>query len=133
MTCFLLDTNALIWSIFDSDRMGNRQRETLRIGDVFISHVTVFEIAIKLNAGRLPLPEIFSIDFEAAIRHAASDLDARVLPLEFEDFARLSRLPIVHRDPFDRLIISQALNRGMTVVTGDRAFKAYAGLDALEI
>ncbi len=84
-------------------------------------------------AGRLILPENFETDFVSAILQAANDLDAEMLPISLDDAERLRRLPLLHRDPFDRLMIAQALNHHLRIVTGDHAFAAYAALDVLEI
>jgi PIN domain nuclease of toxin-antitoxin system len=128
-----LDSNTFIWSLFGHPRITAKVQNELRASKNFVSQVTAIEIAIKMSIGRFDLPSVFGRDFSSAFHSGCRDLDADVLNLEHEDIDRLSRLPLVHRDPFDRLIICQALSRGLTVVTGDRAFKAYAGLDVLEI
>ena len=133
MTGLLLDTNAFIWSYVGHPRITPTVREKLRLEDRFVSQVCGIEIAIKMSIGQLDLSSASIRGFTAAFVTGCRDLEAEVLDLEFRDLDRLSRLPLVHRDPFDRLIIAQALSRGLTVVTGNRAFRAYAGLDVLEI
>ncbi len=86
-----------------------------------------------MSIGRLELASGASRDFTADFLVGCADLEADVLNLDYTDLDRLARLPLIHRDPFDRLMICQALSRGLTIVTGDHAFKAYAGLDVLEI
>ena len=90
-------------------------------------------MAIKSSIGRLVLPEPFKLDFALAFRAMVSELSAEVLDIDIVDIDRLSRLPLVHSDPFDRLIIAQALAGEMTVITSDRVFASYVGLTVLEI
>ncbi len=113
--------------------MGGTVQSQLRGAPRYISQVCSIEVAIKLSNRRLDLPSTFGRNFAGAFSSACRDLEADILPIELIDIERLSRLPFIHRDPFDRIIICQALSNGLTVVTGDRAFKAYAGLDVLEI
>ncbi len=129
----LLDSNVFIWSLLAHPRVSSKIQGEFRSSKTFVSQVTAIEVAIKISIDRLDLPKIFDGDFSSAFQSGCRDLEAEVLDLNHGDIDRLSRLPLIHRDPFDRLIICQALSRGMTVVTGDRAFKAYAGLDVLEI
>ena len=133
MTGLLLDTNVFIWSYIGHPRITQAVREKFRREERFVSQVCGIEIAIKMSMGQLHLSSGGSRDFTAALLTGCRDLEADVLGLDFGDLDRLSRLPLIHRDPFDRLIICQALSRGLTVVTGDRAFRDYVGLDVLEI
>jgi PIN domain nuclease of toxin-antitoxin system len=71
----------------------------------------------------------FNIAFAAMIDREAVDM----IPLELSTVGRLRGLPLHHRDPFDRIIIAQAIEHGLTVATRDRAFLVYEGLDVLEI
>ncbi len=133
MNGFLFDTSAFIWSLLDDPRMNEDVRSRLRGAPRHVSQVCAIEIAIKLSARKLGIPSSFGRDFAEAFRSACKDLEADLLRIDLIDIERLSRLPFIHRDPFDRIIICQALSNGLTVVTGDRAFAAYAGLDVLEI
>ena len=133
MSGLLLDTNVFVWSYIGHPRVDFALRERLRSEERFVSQVCGIEIAIKISLGRMSLSATGDENFTRAFLAGCRDLEADVLDIGYADLDRLSRLPLVHRDPFDRLIICQALSRGLTVVTGDRAFKAYAGLDVLEI
>ena len=73
------------------------------------------------------------MDFSSAFNQIVSDLSADLLPIDLKHIDRLSRLPLFHRDPFDRLIIAQALEHDLTVMTRDRAFAAYPGLSLVQI
>jgi PIN domain nuclease of toxin-antitoxin system len=129
----LLDTNVFVWSYIGHPRVGSALRERLRSEERFVSQVCGIEIAIKISLGRMSLSATGDGNFTPTFLAGCRDLEADVLDVGYADLDRLSRLPLLHRDPFDRLIICQALSRGLTVVTGDHAFKAYAGLDVLEI
>ena len=99
----------------------------------FVTEVSGIEIAIKQSIGKLRLPPPFQTSFAYAFTEAADALSADVLPIKLSHIEVLSYLPLHHRDPFDRLIIAQALAERLTVVTSDRAFALYPGLDVYEI
>ena len=82
-----------------------------------MSVATPWELEIKRRAGKLVLDERAWTEPRLAA--------FRLLPIEFEDALAAARLPLHHRDPFDRMIIAQALRRQLTIVTTDRAFDAY--------
>ena len=86
-----------------------------------LSAMSVTEIAIKAALGKLEVSEI-------STRQAVHDLDIRILPYSAEHALHLFRLPLHHRDPFDRMIIAQALSERIPVVTPDEKFKLYKGL-----
>ncbi len=133
MTRYLFDTSALLLAGLDHRRFTPLHRELLTAGDRFVSHVCAIEIAIKFSIGRLDLPDPFKTDFSSAFAAMARELSADVLATEMADIARLSLLPLLHRDPFDRLIIAQGIGGGMTVITADRVFASYPGLEVLRI
>ncbi len=90
---------------------------------VFVSIVTPWELWIKASAGRISLPPTF-------LSGLASEDALTILQPSLDDARLAASLPLLHRDPFDRMIIAQALNTGSTVVTGDRHFAAY-GVDVI--
>ncbi len=90
-------------------------------------------MAIKAAIGKLSLPPPFQTDFQSAVRRMLEDSAIDLLPLDLPVVSRLRHLPQYHRDPFDRMIIAQALELGLAVATRDRAFFAYAGLEILEV
>ena len=90
-------------------------------------------MAIKFSLGKLPLPQTFQTDFSRAFAGIVADLSAEILPVELKHIDRLSRLPLFHRDPFDRLIIAQSLEDDLTIMTCDRAFSAYPGLQLVTV
>ena len=133
MTDYLLDTNALLLLMLDSPTVAAEVRQTFSDGGRFISHVSAIEIAIKHSIGKLRLPAPFEIDFVSAFDEVARNLGAKVIGVELAHIGLLARLPLRHRDPFDRLIIAQALVEGMVLITRDRTFSAYEGLELLKI
>ena len=116
----LLDTHTFLWAISDPDRIPEHQRDQIKqlANTVYISAVSVAEIMIKASIGKIDFP------FDANEQIAA----AGFLPLDFSggDATRLRELPFHHRDPFDRMLISQAIERNLFIVTQDQAFKHYS-------
>ncbi|MBV9511133.1 MAG: type II toxin-antitoxin system VapC family toxin [Caulobacteraceae bacterium] len=129
----LLDTNALLLLSFQPEDVPPRHLEAFEATDRFVSQICAIEIAIKFSLGKLPLSPNFRMDFSSAFNQIVSDLSADLLPIDLKHIDRLSRLPLFHRDPFDRLIIAQALEHDLTVMTRDRAFAAYPGLSLVQI
>ena len=89
--------------------------------DVFVSYATSWEIAIKFSAGRLKLPETP----KEFVRSRISRTGWLHLPIELEHVLDVATLPWFHRDPFDRLLISQARAESLSILTDDSAFKKY--------
>jgi len=133
LTGYLLDTHTILWLELDSENFRAGVYDTLMASALFVSAVSIAEIAIKAAIGKLSLPSPFHTDFEAAVRGMLEQSAIDLLPLDLAAVARLRHLPQYHKDPFDRMIIAQALDRGLTVATRDRAFSAYAGLEILEV
>jgi prevent-host-death family protein len=90
-------------------------------------------LSIVEPAAKRPPPPVFQTDFSRAFAGVADDLGADTLPIELKHIDRLSRLPLFHRDPFDRLIIAQSLEDDLTIMTRDRAFSAYPGLNPVTL
>jgi PIN domain nuclease of toxin-antitoxin system len=130
---YLLDTNALLWMEAKPAALRASAQQALSAGPLFLSVVSVAEIAIKAALGKLSLPPPFHTDFESAVSRMLEDSAIDLLPLGLPVVARLRHLPRYHNDPFDRLIIAQALELGLAVATRDRAFSVYAGLEILEV
>ena len=133
MTGYLLDTHTLLWLGIAPELIAVQAREALIDAPLFVSVVSAAELGIKAGIGKLALPAPFETDFEIAFQSMLDRLGADLLPLELPAVSRLRDLPLHHRDPFDRLIIAQALHSGLAVATRDRAFSAYAGLEVLDV
>ena len=133
MTGILLDTNALLLFALDPGQASEEHKRAFAEQKRYISQVCAIELAIKTSIGKLSLPPPFQTDFTRAFAEMAARFSADILPIELNHIDRLSRLPLFHRDPFDRLIIAQALEEDLTVMTRDRAFAAYSGLSLVQI
>jgi PIN domain nuclease of toxin-antitoxin system len=114
----LIDSNALIWALADPDELSIDARQALQEpNDRFVSIASLWQIAIKVSLGKLSLPR----EVTAAVELIA----AEPLSITPRHIRRVQSLPFHHRDPFDRMMIAQALEDGLTIVTRDRHIKAY--------
>jgi PIN domain nuclease of toxin-antitoxin system len=119
----LLDTSVFLWGLDAEDKLNPRAKEILTspAEELYLSAASSWEIAIKFALGLLPLPKAPS-EF---IPHALRAWAVRPLSITHEHTWRAGELPAHHRDPFDRLLIAQALAEGMTLLTADRVFQKY--------
>jgi PIN domain nuclease of toxin-antitoxin system len=119
----LLDTCTFLWIIGDAPELSNRARELFidPANDVFLSAVSAWEISVKHGLGRLPLPE----PPEKFIPLQRERHGIEALPLEEEATLYLNRLPSSHRDPFDRMLICQAIVHGLVILTPDELITQY--------
>jgi PIN domain nuclease of toxin-antitoxin system len=119
----LVDTAVLIFAVESPERLTHRAAAILENPEnvLDLSAVSLSEIAIKAALGKLRLSA-------TTVRQAIDDLGIRVLPYTREHALKLFDLPLLHRDPFDRQIIAQALAESLPVVTPDEVFKLYKGL-----
>ena len=126
----LLDTNVLIWLLTKSHRVPSDTLALLgdRANLLYASAASVWEIAIKVGLGKLDLPPNVAAWLPGELR--ASDITP--LPITPDHAARVETLPRHHSDPFDRLLIAQALAENLTLVTADTRFAAY-GVRLLEL
>lgn len=121
---FLLDTHVLLWISEDPDRLPRQTRNMLedRANTLVFSVVSIWEIAIKCGLGR---PE-----FQLEPLGFRNDLIANGLEellITSAHVAGVASLPDLHRDPFDRLLVAQAIVEGLTLLSGDRKIAAYPG------
>lgn len=124
----LLDTHVLLWALTDSDRLSDDVRAIVRSpeNDVLFSAASIWELAIKVQIGRLGLgmqPE--------EVRTAALDAGFAELAIRGDVAARVSLLPMHHRDPFDRLLVAQALAEPARLYTADAILARYSDLITL--
>lgn len=120
----LLDTCTFLWVLFEVARLSDDAREAFEdpANEVYLSVVSAWEVAVKHNLGKLPLPAAPDV-LVPRQRDAHGILS---LPLDERAALFLGRLPPIHRDPFDRMLTSQALTHGMTLVTPDPLIRQYA-------
>jgi len=119
----LLDTHVLLWSATAPDRLAPEAREALEDGthDVLVSIVSAWEIAIKQSTGKPVLARPAEQWLPDVLKRTGFEVAELGLPAAL----RVRGLPWHHRDPFDRLLIAQALDQGYTLVSRDAAFDAY--------
>lgn len=116
----LLDTNVLLWWLSDDRRLAKEAREIIANpnNDVLVSAASVWEVAIKAALKRI---EIQLDDLEGAIIRSGF----QPLPIGLRHAVAVGRLPAVHRDPFDRMLVAQASIEELRVVSHDRVFERY--------
>lgn len=119
----LLDSHTLIWSQDDTSQLPAAVVAVLTdpANDRFVSAASIWEIAIKVGRKRLPLSKPFRTWIETAL----ADMCLTLLPITLDHADCQAALPDHHKDPFDRLLISQALVEGMPIVGADTVFDAY--------
>jgi len=115
---FLLDSHAVVWWTLEVGRLPVRARSALAASDgAMVSAVSIWELEIKKAAGKLAL------DADLAERVLASGFAP--LLISFEHGVEAAKLPLHHRDPFDRMLIAQARLEGLTLVSGDARMRLY--------
>ena len=119
----LLDTCSFLWAIAEPDRLGARARMTIAdpANEVLVSAASIWECAIKHKAGKLPLPG----DPAQYLAKQRADHGFMPLPIDEDAIAHIGKLPDHHKDPFDRVLVCQAIVGGMTIVTPDEWLARY--------
>ena len=119
----LLDTHALIWWFLDSPRLSDKARTAIvdYIDPVYVSAVSAFEIATKVRLGKLPDAARLDRSFDAFVEAQ----QFKPLPLTLEHALVAGGLSDGHKDPFDRLLIAQALTENLTLVSNERLFDSF--------
>jgi PIN domain nuclease of toxin-antitoxin system len=119
----LLDTHAFLWWIEDAGTLSRVARTAIRnsANECFVSLASCWEMAIKLSIGKLKLPD----PMDRFVPEQLALNAFQQLPIAFRHVVRTSALPFHHRDPFDRLLASQALEEGLTIVSADGIFRNY--------
>jgi PIN domain nuclease of toxin-antitoxin system len=117
----LLDTHILLWFLEDHPKLPSQIKDMIEDdNDAVVSIVTLWEIAIKLSINKLNL----QFEFQE-LPGFLDELGIEVLPLSFKDTNGYIILPLHHRDPFDRILVAQAMNNSLSIVSADVAFDAY--------
>ena len=120
----LLDTHAFLWWLAGSRRLSRSARQAIEdeANDVLVSAASAWEITTKHRLGKLPEADHVALDVAATIASQSFE----ELPISVDDAGRAGRLPGPHRDPFDRVLVAQALARDLVVVSTDPVFDGYA-------
>lgn len=124
MSAYLLDTHSFLWSAFEPDKLSRRAYAELTDSKnpVYVSSVTFWEISLKVRIGKLILTDCLPDELPGI----ANRLVYLPLPLEPDEAASFHRLPRgAHKDPFDRMLIWQAIQRELILVSRDGAFDEY--------
>jgi PIN domain nuclease of toxin-antitoxin system len=121
---FLLDTHVVLWYASEDAKLSSRAREIVDAKmNLFVSIASLWEITIKINIGKLKLDD----SFEGLLERLAV-MGAEIIPINVVHLQTYINLPFLsdHRDPFDRILISQATNHKLDLVSADTAFDAYS-------
>jgi len=115
----LLDTSILLWWLADDPRLGTAARAAIASAEhiVYVSAASLWEIAVKQSAGKLVLPPEFQLVVQSA--------GFQDLPIDARHAAVVQTLPMVHQDPFDRMLVAQAQVEEMVLVTDDPRLARY--------
>lgn len=118
----LLDTQIALWAITDSPKLGAKARELILSPSavIWVSAASIWEVAIKHSLGRGDMP----VSAEEAMRYFRES-GYQFLPIEAEHAAAIERLPSHHQDPFDRMLVAQAMTEPMRLLTRDAQLPAY--------
>lgn len=118
----LLDTHALLWFLNKDSRLPETTKTQIEEAEsVFVSMASLWEISIKVNIGKLTLMTPFE-----TIGLNMINLGIEELPISFEDAITYLSIPLHHRDPFDRILVAQAMNHSLILISRDVAFDSYA-------
>ncbi|MBO7145039.1 MAG: type II toxin-antitoxin system VapC family toxin [Salinivirgaceae bacterium] len=118
---YIIDTHALLWYLRNSGDLSELALNTINTTElIYTSVASLWEIAIKQSIGKLDLD--FSI---TQIENLCNEKDIQILPIKSKHLDKLKNLPKYHGDPFDRLIISQALTENLTIITRDSTIPNY--------
>ena len=118
----LLDTHAFLWAITKDARISQRASEIFTgPNDLSISIVSIWEVLIKVQTGKLKLPRPSG----AYLLGQLADNEIETLPVTLNHLLAFEKLPSHHRDPFDRMLIAQSIDENWPIITADRDFKKY--------
>jgi PIN domain nuclease of toxin-antitoxin system len=120
----LIDTNIFLWGYAGLGNLSDDVRHLLDdsiSNEIYLSHASAWEISIKYGIGKLRLPDVPERFISDRVKRAGF----MHLPITLEHVTQVHTLPPVHKDPFDRLLISQARVEGLTILTGDPHFAKY--------
>jgi PIN domain nuclease of toxin-antitoxin system len=121
----LLDTNVMLWLFLDSSRLNEKFLTTIKkADDIYLSIVSFWEIGIKQSGKGYDDLELPS-DWHVAFKKIVEDFQLKWLPISVDCCRRIEDLPFHHKDPFDRMIIVQAMENDLAVMTSDKVFKEY--------
>jgi len=122
MNGYLLDTHAAIW-FFTGDALLSKTADQIiseGVNRVYLSVTSAWELAIKISIGKLRFP-----GNSAGFIQAVQDIDITIIPIKPDHFTALEKLPLLHRDPFDRLLIATVISEQMTFISAVKNIAQY--------
>jgi len=125
MNGYLLDSHSLLWSIDENDKLSRPAFEIIsnRDNTIYVSSVTFWEISIKTALGKLSVANYTPLEL---LKIAQGPMGLTLLPLSPLEAATFCQLPLtLHKDPFDRMLIWQAISRNLVLISKDRQFDKY--------
>jgi PIN domain nuclease of toxin-antitoxin system len=122
MTKFLLDTHTFLWFVSGSSELSNTARNLIENDhhEIYLSIASLWEISIKVAIGKLQIRGTYE-----TVIDDLTDNEISLLPLNFSHTVCQTKLPFHHRDPFDRILVSQALVENLDLISGDQIFDLY--------
>ncbi|MBF0461847.1 MAG: type II toxin-antitoxin system VapC family toxin [Magnetococcales bacterium] len=119
----LMDTHTFLWWVWEHPNLSDKTREVMTNpeNDLFLSMASIWEMAIKISMGRLALTK----SLDCFISDHMERNQFTLLDISIAHASRVVSLPFHHRDPFDRLLIAQAMEDGMPILSVDGSFDAY--------
>ncbi|MDR2424490.1 MAG: type II toxin-antitoxin system VapC family toxin [Prevotellaceae bacterium] len=122
---YLLDTHAFIWAALETNKLSKNAQNIILNGsnDIFVSTVSFWEISLKTRINKFLFENINIMDFA----QYAKDMDFAILDMKEYEAITFHKLPLKdnHKDPFDRMLIWQAITQNMTMISKDKLFKQY--------
>jgi PIN domain nuclease of toxin-antitoxin system len=118
----ILDTHAFLWALAGDARMSRHARDVFAGStDLFLSMASIWEILIKVQSGKLNLPQPAG----PYVLSRLAENRIKTLPISIDHLLAIERLPRHHRDPFDRMLIAQSMEEDWPIITADPKFKQY--------
>ena len=119
----LVDTHSFLWALLHDHRLSTKSKQVLRSEgyELVFSLVSLWEIAIKIKTGKLNA-------IGSSVAYIRAEMDSygmELLPIRYDHILQLESLPVHHSDPFDRLLIAQAISEDLPILTNDTRFKHY--------
>lgn len=124
---YLLDTHVFLWTVFAPDKLSSKARKIIedRDNEIYVSTITYWEISLKYGLGKLILTNVLPDN----LPDISSQMDIQTMNIDEHTASTFYKLPRdVHRDPFDRLVVWQAINQGLVLITKDKNLSAYSKL-----
>ena len=119
----LLDTCCWLWWLSDTQKLSEQQLNALisRQNQLFLSVATLWELSIKINTGKLAIPQ----PLNKLVAQECPQDNIKIIDIKSIHAIESGSLPLHHKDPFDRMIITQAITENLTVITSDKVFQKY--------